>query len=191
MEIFQEEVDDTFVGIPGTFPCADDVKTQGFTEVRHDINCLETVSAEQRKGLKFNPDKCCIKKETISFFSRIISKEGIKPCPTKVQAILDMEPPGNKQELQSFLGSVNFLSSFVPNLSQQTFIMRGLLKKDVHYVWTPEMQDEFNKTQRAISNSVQLIHFDSKLPVVMETDASLKGLGAVIIQDGRPVKFLS
>ncbi len=133
-EIFQEDMDKSFQGIPGTFPCADDIKTQGSTEIRHDINCLETVAAAQRAGLKFNPDKCSIKKKEINYFSRVISEEAIKPDPSKVQAIIDMAPPQNKQELQSFLGSVNFLSNFVPNLSQSTHIMRGLLKKDVHYV---------------------------------------------------------
>ena len=102
-----------------------------------------------------------------------------------------MCPPTNKQELQSYLGSINFMSSFVENLTQKTHIMRGLLKKNVTYTWTSDMQEEFERAQQAIADATQLTHFDPKMPVVIETDASLKGLGAVLKQNGRPIRFLS
>ena len=127
-------MDRALAGIPGTFPCPDDGKVQGSNEERHDIHLLETVSHAQTAGIKFNPDKCSIKKQQIEYFGRFISIKGIKPCPKKVQAILNMSPPANKQELQSFLGSVDFMSNFTSNLAQKTHIMRSLLKKGVHYV---------------------------------------------------------
>ena len=67
-EIFSEDMDKTLAGIPGTFPCADDVKVQGSTEERHDIHLLETVEKAHKAGIKFNPDKCRIKKEKIRVF---------------------------------------------------------------------------------------------------------------------------
>ena len=69
--------------------------------------------------------------------------------------------------------------------------MCSLLTKDSHFVWTSDMQLEFEEVKIAIASSVQLIHSDTNKPVEFETDASLKGLGAVLIQGGRPVKFLS
>ena len=190
-EIFCEQMDKALAGIPGTFPCADDVKVQGSTEERHDLHLLETVAKARAAGIKFNPDKCHIKKQKISYFGRIVSPYGVSPCPKKVNAVLNMSPPNNKQELQSFLGTVNFLATFIPNLAKKTHMMRGLLKKDVHFVWSSDMQQEFNTVTKAIADAVQLIHFDPNKPVTIETDASLKGLGAVLIQNGKPVKFLS
>ena len=111
-EIFCEEMDKTFAGVPGTFPCADDLKIQGSTEIRHDINLLETVEKAQKAGIKFNPNKCHVKKSKIEYFGRIISAEGVQACPKKIKAILDMAPPQSKQELQSFLGTVNFQYNF-------------------------------------------------------------------------------
>ena len=102
------------------------------------IHLLETGISAQTTVIKFNPDKCSIKKQQIKYFGRIISTKGIKQCPKKEQAIPNMSPPANKRELQSFLGSVNYLSNFTSNLAQKTHIMRSLLKKDIHYVWTPE-----------------------------------------------------
>lgn len=190
-EIFCETMDSALQGIPGTFPCADDVKVQGSTDERHDLHLLETVSRAEQKGLKFNPDKCFIKKRKIEYFGRVITPEGIEPCPKKVKAILKLEPPVDKQELQSFLGTVNFMSTFIPNLSQKTHLMRSLMKQDVHFVWTNDMEAEFNSVKQAIADVTSLTHYDPKKPAIIETDASLKGLGAVLIQDGRPVKFIS
>ena len=50
-------MDRILAGIPGTFPCADDVKVQGASEEHHDIHLLETVENTRKAGLKFNPNK--------------------------------------------------------------------------------------------------------------------------------------
>ena len=61
-------MDRALAGIPGTFPCADDVKVQGYTAESHDINLLETVQKAKTAGIKFNPDKCTIKRKMLSTF---------------------------------------------------------------------------------------------------------------------------
>lgn len=190
-EIFCEHMDRALDGIPGTFPCADDVKVQGSTEERHDIHLLETVTQAKKAGLKFNPQKCVIKQKKIEYFGRVISPEGIEPCPKKVKGIHNLQAPKDKQELQSFLGSINFLSTFIPNLAKKTFLMKSLLKKDIRYVWTSDMQKEFDIVKKAVATAMTLNHYDPNKPVVIDTDASLKGLGAVLIQDGKPIRFLS
>ena len=113
-------MDRALAGIPGTFPCADDVKVQGSTVERHNINLLETVEHAHQSGLKFNPKKCSIKKKEIQYFGRVVSSDGVKPCPKKANDILKLKSPVDKQELQSFLGTVNFMATFVPNLMQKT-----------------------------------------------------------------------
>ena len=133
-------MDQVLSGVPGTFPCADDVKVQGSTEERHDIHLLETVERACKAGLKFNPNKYCIKKQEIDYFGRINTPQGVKPCPKKVMSIAMLAAPKDKQELQSLLGTVNFMSTFIPNLTKKTHLMRGLLKRDVHFLWTSDMQ---------------------------------------------------
>ena len=190
-EIFCEHMDRILAGIPGTFPCADDVKVQGSSEERHDIHLLETVEKARKAGLKFNPNKCFIKKQQIEYFGRIINPQGVQPCPKKVKAITALAAPTDKQELQSLLGTVNFMSTFIPNLTKKTHLMRSLLKRDSHFVWTSDMQKELNTIKNDIASTVELIHYDPNKPAIIETDASLKGIGAVLIQDGKPVRFLS
>ena len=76
-EIFCEHMDWVLASIPGTFPCADDVKVQGSTEKRHDIHLLETVEKAHQAGFKFNPDKCFIKKQPIEYLGRVITPQGV------------------------------------------------------------------------------------------------------------------
>ena len=178
-------------GIPGTFPCVDDVKVQGSTEERHNLHLLETVYRASKAGLKFNPEKCSNKKQRIEYFGRVITPQGVEPCPKKCRAILKLDPLKDKQELQSLLGTVNFMATFIPNLAKKTHLMRGLLKKNVHFLWTSDMQVEFDSIKQSIANATQLVHYDPNKTAVIETDASLKGLGAVLLQENRPVRFLS
>ena len=71
-------------------------------------------------GLKFNPDNCFIKKQQIEYFGRVITPQGVEPCPKKAKGITTLAAPTDKQELQSLLGTVNFMSTFIPNLTKKT-----------------------------------------------------------------------
>ena len=130
------------------------------------------------------------KKQEIEYFGRVISPQGVTPCPKKVKAILSLVAPSDKQELQSLLGTVNFMATFVPNVTKKTFLMRSLLKRDTHFVWTSDMQGELDRIKRDIANAIQLVHYDPKKTAIIETDASQKGLGAVLVQGNKPVRFL-
>ena len=74
----------------------------------------------QKEGLIFNSKKCAIKQESVMFFGGVFSAEGYSPDPEKIKGISEMTPPQMKQELQSFLGAVNYLQTFVPHLSSNT-----------------------------------------------------------------------
>jgi len=186
-------MDRILAGISGTHSCADDVKVEGSTEERHDIHFLETVEKACEAGLKVNPDKCCIKKQQIEYFGRVITPRGVEPCPKKVKGITTLIAPTNKQELQSLLGTVNFMSTCIPNLTNKTQLVHSLLKRDTCFVWTSDMQKEPMLLSLFITVKliVKLIHYDPNKQAVMETHPSLRGLGAVLIQNGRPVRFLS
>ena len=160
-------MDQVLSGVPGTFPCADDVKVQWSTEERHDIHLLETVERACKAGLKFNPNKCCIKKQEIEYFGRIITPQGVKPCPKKVKSIAMLAAPKDKQDLQSLLGTVNFMSAFIPNLTKKTHLMRSLLKCVVLLLWTSDIQKKLDTIKNEIANAVQLTHYDPNKSAVI------------------------
>ena len=144
-------MDQVLSGVPGTFPCADDVKVQGSTEERHDIHLLETVERACKVELKFNRNKCCIEKQEIEYFGRIFTPQGVEPCPKKVKSIAMLAAPKDKLELQSLLGTVNFMPTFIPYLTKKTHLMRSLLKRDVHFLWASDMQKELDTIKNEIA----------------------------------------
>ena len=73
----------------------------------HYLHLHDTMERTRRAGINLNYDKCIVKSKSYSFFGDIYTPEGVKPDPSKVDAIKRMEVPFTKQELQSFLGKVN------------------------------------------------------------------------------------
>ena len=91
----------------------------------------------------------------------------------------------------SFLGAVNYLQTFIPHLSLNTEPLLALLKKENCFAW-----DENTNTCQKIKSQLQkalrpLRYYDWSKPVTLQCDASLKGLGACIIQDRQPIAFVS
>ena len=76
----------------------------------------------------------------VPFFGNVVSDQGILPDPKKVQSIKNWPSPKSPKELQSFLGAVNYLSMFIPELSSLRSPLQGLVKKDSEYLWTGTLQ---------------------------------------------------
>ena len=90
-----------------------------------------------------------------------------------------MEAPINKQQLQSFLGMVTYLGQFVQNVSDMTYNMRKLLKKNALLQWTETHEADFQKLKEVFKC---LAYFDQKKDIFLQVDASIQGLGAALMQ---------
>ena len=121
----------------------------------------------------------------------VLSADGVEPDPLKVEAINAMPPPGDREELQRFLGVVKYLSKFIPNMSQKSAPLRQLLQKGVEWSWGQAENKAFESLKTAISSTPVLKLFNPKEPVSLSVDASSKGLGAVILQNNQPVTYAS
>ena len=108
-----------------------------------------------------------------------------------------MTAPTDKQQLQSFLGMVNYMGTFIPNLSHHTEPLRAMLKKDNVFHWEDQQTRSFQqvKTLIAKANTTPLRYYDRNLPVTVQADTSLRGLGACLIQKHKgkdqPIAFAS
>ena len=127
------------------------------------------------------------------FFGGVFSAEGYSPDPEKIQGISEMTPPQMKQEQQPFLGAVNYLQTFVPHLCSNTEPLWALLKKENCFAWDNNTNTCFQKINFQLQKALlrPLRYYDQSKPVTLQCDASLKGLGACIIQDGQPIAFAS
>ena len=99
--------------------------------------------------------------------------------------------PTNVTELQSFLGSVNYLWKFIPYLSDLRQPLQELLKSNSEFLWTPVHEKTLDNIKEAICKDITLQVFDSDLPLYIETDASKKGIGAIMLQPEKMTKDTS
>jgi transposase InsO family protein len=142
-------------------------------------------------GLVFNIDKCEVKKESIKFFGLVYDADGAHPDPDRVEAIKAIKAPSNAKELQVFLGIATYMSPFIPNLSMHTAPLRELIKKDSSFEWLTAHQTAFEKIKDLICKEVTLSYFDMTKETTIQVDASLRGVGAALIQDSRVISFSS
>ena len=175
----------------GCIGIADDVIVFGKSTTDHDASLHRLMMAARKNGLVLNLDKCDIRQSSVTFFGLIWSNEGMKPDPKKCDNIKKKESPRSVQELQSFLGLIQYMSPFIPHLATKTSLLRQLLKKECPWEWTAEHEKAFVELKSAINKDLLLQYFDPSRPVTIEVDASLKGLGAALIQEGRPIAFAS
>ena len=190
-DVFQKHLDSALEGLKGVTGIADDTFIYGATEEEHDANMVNLMIRSRERGIKFNKDKVQLKCQEVSFFGHKWTQDGIKPDDSKISAIQKMTPPENRKDLQSFLGLVNYLTRYSGRLASLTAPLRELTKKDTAYVWGPEHDDSFNQVKQEITSMGVLRYFDPNIESVIQTDASQKGVGAVLLQQGQPVCYAS
>ena len=104
-------------------------------------------------------------------------------------AICNMTAPTDIKELQTFLGLANYLGRFTPHLATVSAPLRDLCKTDVPYDWGPEHDAAFSNLKKAISSNEVLQYYDSTKPLVIQVDASQRGLGAALLHANGPIAF--
>ena len=108
-----------------------------------------------------------------------------------MEAIVDMPEPNNKEELAIFMGMIIYLGKFVQNLSAVSAPLRELTQKGVTWSWEACHQEAFNKLKQRIANAPTLRFYDVQQTVIVTTDASKDGYGAVISQESGPISYAS
>lgn len=190
-EIFQDVIAKLFEGIPGLIIYIDDFLIYGKTEKEHDERLQLVLKRARDVGLKFNEAKCQIKKSSVKYLGHIFGKEGVSIDPSRIEAIEKMESPRSKVELQRFLGLINYIHSFIKNLSIENSNLRKLLKVNVPWHWNESLEAEFQKLKKLICEAPVLRYFDPKKPVKLSVDSSSTALGAVIMQEDLPIAYAS
>ena len=162
----------------------DDMVIFGVDQQDHDANLTNLLNVCQKEGLVLNSKKLELRRDRVTFFRAEYSAQGMHPDPKKVQGITEMTAPTDKQQLQSFLGMVNYMGTFIPNLSHHTEPLRAMLKKDNVFHWDDQQTRSFQQVKTLITkaNTTPLRYYDRNLLVTVQADASLKGLGACLIQ---------
>jgi len=174
----------------------DDVLVYSKTLREHRHHVRQVLVALQEAGLQLDIDKCEFHQEQVLYLGLIISREGIKMDPTKIQAILDWEEPKNVRDVRGFLGFANFYRRFIDGYSEIVVPLVNLTKKDQVFSFDTACQRAFKTLQEAFVSAPVLRHFDPDLPCIVEADSSDYATGGILSQveqDGtiRPVAYFS
>ncbi|XP_028164567.1 uncharacterized protein K02A2.6-like isoform X2 [Ostrinia furnacalis] len=194
--IFQRAMDCLLSGLDGVVCMLDDILITGINRVQHLERLNAVLKRLQDAGLTLQKSKCELFKDKVEYLGYTIDKCGLHKSPQKVKAILEAPIPSNINQLQSFLGLVNYYRNFVPNASTILCPLYKLLHKGHKWEWGKEQNDAFNLIKKCLSSDHVLAHFNPKAKVVLTVDASPHGLGAILSQIGddeteRPVSFAS
>ncbi|KAG8486100.1 hypothetical protein CXB51_019411 [Gossypium anomalum] len=138
----------------------------------------------------FRP-KCEFWLREVGFLGHILSTSGIAVDPSKILAILDWKPPRNVSEVHSFLGLTGYYKRFVKGFSMIATPLTKLLQKDVKFEWTKKCQNSFDQLKALLTEALILEQPKSGKEFVIYSDASLIGLGCVLIQDGKVIAYAS
>ena len=119
------------------------------------------------------------------------SATGLNPDPKKIAAVKRMELPQDMETMRSFLGLVNYLNRFSPRLAKLSEPLRQICRQNMEFELNQTVCVAFSRTKEEISKNVTLPYFNPNSSMTLQTDASKKGLGAVLLQNSRPVMFAS
>ncbi|KAG8502441.1 hypothetical protein CXB51_000404 [Gossypium anomalum] len=127
----------------------------------------------------------------VSFLRHVVSASGIRVDPRKISAILDLKPPKNISEVQSFLGLAGYYRRFVKGFSVLASPLTKLLQKGVRFEWSEKCQKSFDQLKTFLTEAPVLVQPESSKEFDVYSDASLNGLGCVLMQEGRVVAYAS
>lgn len=194
--IFQRLIDQMLSDIP--FACAylDDILITGKSTEQHLQTLNKVLNRLKEFGLKCSLKKCTFFQPSINYLGYIITKDGKKPDPSRVKAIKDMPPPKSIEEVEAFLGKVNYYGRFIPQLASASKPLNKLRRKNAEFQWKNEQHAAFESIKKFIIDATLLVHFDPGKPLILATDASSYGIGAVLLHrfpDGteRPIAHAS
>ncbi|GAA6026234.1 hypothetical protein JCM8202_000461 [Rhodotorula sphaerocarpa] len=165
----------------------DDVIIYSNSLAEHEDNCRKVLDALRSAGLYASRKKTELFTVRTSFLGHVISRGGISADDSKVDKIRNWNRPRSVAQVRGFLGLVQYLRKFIPQLAKHTAILTPLTKKgvvDILRLWTDRHEQSFEAIKRIVTSLPVLKPVDqsSKAPIWLMTDASKVGVGAVLLQ---------
>ncbi|KAL8625389.1 hypothetical protein ACOMHN_044532 [Nucella lapillus] len=190
-ELFQKRLHQALEGLEGVIGVSDDIIVHGENEEEHDRNLVTLMERCRNIGLRLNKEKADLKKQSITFLGHLVTSNGLKIDPEKLEAVGDMPKPMDVEGVRRFCYFINYLAKFVPKLSEVLEPIRQLTKDDIPWMWTATHDQAFATVQKLVTEAPVLAFYDPTEELQIQCDTSQSGLGAVLLQKGRPIAYSS
>ena len=169
-------------GLNFTITYLDDIIIFSDNELEH-LEHLEIIFHRLKEaGLKMKHSKCDFFKCKLHYLGHLISADGIRPLPSKLDSIKHMPAPKDAKEIKQFLGLTGYYRKFVPRFADISRPLTTLTKKDQKFEWTPACQKSFELLKEALCCEPVLKYADVSKPCTLYTDASKFGWAGVLTQ---------
>lgn len=181
---FQRVMDNILVGIQNErcLVYMDDIIVYSPTIQEHLSRLSEVFKRLRSANLKIQPDKCEFLRKEVAYLGHLITQEGVKPNPSKVECILNFPQPRNAKDIKSFLGLAGYYRRFIPNFAKTSKPLTKLLQKDITFNFDSECVKSFNELKQALTTTPVLIYPNFDEQFLLTTDASAFAIGAVLSQ---------
>jgi hypothetical protein len=169
----------------------DDILVYSANHVEHEEHLKTVMEKLREKKLFAKLKKCEFWLEEVSFLGHVVNKNGLAVDPARVKVVVEWERPTSVREIRSFLGLAGYYRRFIEGFSSLSGPLTALTNKNAPYVWSDECEASFQELkQRLVIAPVLTLPMES-VGYVVYTDASKKGLGCVLMQQGRVVAYAS
>ena len=160
-----------------------EVVADDFVVVGHGINLEEATRYHDQKlisflvccderRLKLNSEKLTLRQTEVAFIGHVASGDGLRLDPAKVEAVLEMLAPTDRTGIQRLLGMIQYLSKFLPHLSDMTKPLRDLTPKDVEWCWGDDQDSALRHIKKAVIRTPVLRYYNLEDEVTLQCDAS-------------------
>ena len=194
---FQRMMDQIFGHLPYCKVYIDDILIASENHREHRVHLQSVLQLLHINGLVIRRDKCVFGASTIDFLGHDISGDGIRPLPSKVDAVNKFPKPTTVKQLQEFLGMINYYHRFIPNAADilsPLYRLSSSRQKELEG-WTPAHEHSFLAAKKALAQAATLATPTSADKLYLVTDASNIAIGAVLerCNDGhrQPLGFFS
>lgn len=189
--LFQSAMNEVFGDLDFVVVYLDDILIFSRTPAEH-VEHVRTVLQRLRQHSYFAKlSKCEFFRSELSFLGHVVSADGIKPDPKKVDVVRHWPVPTNRKELRQFLGLANYFRKFLQGYSTLVAPMTDLTAEHAPWVWSEKCQAAFDSVKHQLTSAPLLIIPDLSQPLEVICDASIVGIGAVLVQHGQPIAYMS
>lgn len=175
----------------GVLVFVDDIMVYSSSLQEYVYHLQQVFELLQQHQLFVKASKCSFAQQQLEYLGHIIRVTGVATDPAKIQAVTDWPVPNTLKQLRGFLGLTGYYRKFIQHYGLLAKPLTNLLKKGVSYNWTSVEQEAFDCLKHALTHAPVLKLPDFQKEFVIETDASGKGIGAVLMQNGHPLAYIS